>query len=125
MLKLVFIAIYWAAWFVLREVFRKYGVPLNERLYNWAAAGLFFLLVVCYAFLSAFFRSYLQVAPAPASETENRRRGESAKSDRQDNAVTKAKQGKDQFEAKEPKEPVTEEPKKKSRVRILRGNQDE
>ena len=126
MLKLIFIIIYWVAFFFLRRFFDNYGLDINDRIYNLAGAAIFVSLVAAYAFLASFFRAYLGVNKIKSA---NRRTGEpekitAAATKQPDEAAktTEAETGRTGEAAKKDKNSV---PQKKSRVRVLRGTQDE
>ncbi len=112
MLRLIFIAVYWAAFFFLRRFFENYGLEINNRVYNLAGAAIFVLMIVAYAFLSAFFRIYLE---AKKAEPATRRDDEPAKTTATETERAKEPDKKDQDPASS----------KKRRVKVLRGNPDE
>ncbi len=113
MLKLIFIAVYWSAFFFLRRFFENYGLEINDRIYNLAGAAIFVSIVAAYAFLSTFFRAYLGVGKARSA---NRRIDEPEKTTATETERTDRPSKKDNAPAP---------PKNKSRVKVLRGIQDE
>ena len=114
MAKILFILIYWSAFFFLRHFFKSYDLAVPDRIFNIVGGALFVCLVLIYLVISAFLKAYLGVGKTVAGD---RRSG--GVSEKKAEPVPK---GKTPAPVKEPEE---EQPKKKSRVRILRANQDD
>jgi len=110
MVRVLFIVVFWSAFFLLRAFFRKYGLDIDHRLYNIIGSALFLSLVVIYwlfsAFLSAYFARAATEAPPPAHP---------AADDKLPTGIKDSGSDSEQVPANS----------KKSRVRVLRGNLDD
>ncbi len=120
MAKILFITVYWFAFFLLRAFFRDHGLGIDPNSYNLIGSALFLSLIIIYALISSFLRAYLR-----GSETRIRNKRQ-ATSEAEETTINNARQAATKIEPGAARSPVAKpDNPKQSRVRVLRGNQND
>jgi len=120
MVRILFVVVYWSAFFLLRAFFRQYGLQVDPRIYNLAGGALFLTLITIYWLFSAFLTAHLSRAGKEAKQIAEANTKTVIPGEKPGNSSSVEKATGTNQSAKQEANGG-----KQSRVRVLRGNPDD